>query len=208
MDVAALVISIFAVLLSVIVAGWSVRLQLLMFRATTDQLMAIGKENASLAERIAKSLGQLHEAATSTRSSLDKTIDQLLSAVLSRSTAPASSEAGGAEVGESQPGPEERRVQRAVMFLRTYRSAPVILGELAGGFIDVRTLGTERARLRAETGDDEDIEGVIHWAMDVAAVLAVLHALDLLAFGPGRRTVTLTAEGKQLAALLLEAADD
>ena len=197
MDVAALVISIVAVLLSVIVAGWAIYLQWCMFRATTDQLTAIGKENASLVERMAMSLGQIHEVATGTRSSLDATVSQLVSGLLERLGQPA--EAAGTGSGRTHRDVEEWRVGQAASVLCGLRGASAIVGHLAGGARDVDTLGTELVSLLPDTepGDAK---------FSVTATIAVLKALDLLDVGVDNRTVSLTAAGRQVAARLAKAA--
>ena len=67
MDEAALIIAIVALVLSVIVTGFGMALQWFMFRASTDQLTNIGKESAGISERIARSLGEIHETTATTR---------------------------------------------------------------------------------------------------------------------------------------------
>jgi hypothetical protein len=191
MDVAALVISVFAILLSVIVAGWAIYLQWCMFKATTDQLTAIGKENASLAERIAKSLGQLHEAATSTKGSLDRTIDRLLSAVVARPTL-----GSAAAPADEQLDQGQWRIQRAKEFFGEDRAACGILRYLTPD-------GRERAEFTAYlTGPDFPREDAAQWIMDVGTTFVALAALDLIDLDAGRDRVVLTDVGREVARAL------
>lgn len=200
METAALVISIFAILLSVIVAGWAIYLQWSMFKATTDQLVAIGKENASLGQRIARSLGRLQETAATTRSRLDATMEQLVSGLLGRA-APALG--GPAEPPEKLHAELQAwRVEQAVRVFRGLRAAPRVLEYLAGGARDSNDLGTQLVELRPE-GEDED-----PWMWDIAAIIGVFNALDLLAVDGEKGVVSLTAPGRQVAARLSEGADD
>jgi len=200
MDVAALVISIFAILLSVIVAGWAIYLQWCMFKATTDQLNLIGKENASLGERIAMSLGQLHETATTTRGRLDTAMDQLVSGLLGRG-APAA-EGAAAEPEQIGGSSDAWRVEQAVRVFRPLRAAPRVLEYLAGGARDADDLATQLVGLRPE-GEPEN-----PWMWDIAAIIAVSNGLDLVDVDRDKRTVTLTACGTQVAARFSKGTDD
>ena len=200
MDVAALVISIFAVLLSLIVAGFAIGLQWRMFNATSQQLNLIGKENASLGERIAASLGQLHETASITRSRLDATLDQLVSGLLGR--AAPSAEGAGAEVRRLQPDPVGWRIEQAAMVFELAPAAPAVLEYLAGDGRDTGTLATQLFELRPESWDKQ------RWEKDVVVVASVLVALDLLDIDAGKNTVSLRPEAKQIAARLSEAKHD
>ena len=201
MDVAALVISIFAVLLSLIVAGFAIGLQWRMFSATSQQLNLIGKENASLGERIAMSLGQLHESATTTRSRLDATMEQLVSGLLAR-VAP-SSDAAGAEPKEIQGDPQGWRIQQAALVLEDIPGARDILEYLAGGPRDARTAGTELMDLGPQAGWDK-----AGWEWQATTVVGVLKALDMLGYDEDKDVVSLTVEGRQVATRLSEAGRD
>lgn len=213
------VVSILALAVAVAAIGiglFGAVLQWLAYRATTDQLTAIGRENARLGERIAQSLGALHESATTTRSRLDTTLDQLVSGLLGR-VAP-STEGAGAEVSRLQPAPageaagagaqetererERWRVEQAVRAFGSLRAAPRVLQYLAGGARDSNDLGTQLVELRPE-GEDQD-----PWMWDIAAIIGVFKALDLLAVDREKGVVTLTAPGRQIAARLAEAKHD
>ena len=82
MDVTALIVAIIAVFVSLAVAGFAIWLQWLMFRASSDQLANIGKENAGLAERLARSLGEIHETTTSTKGAIDRQLEQVTARLL------------------------------------------------------------------------------------------------------------------------------
>ena len=206
MDTAALVISILAVLLSVIVAGWAIYLQWCMFKASTDQLNLIGKENASLGERIATSLGQLHETAITTRSRLDAMMGQLVSGLLARASP--SPEPAGAETREIQRDPAGWRLQRAAAVLRGRPAARVVVEYLASRPRDWRDLGAELFDLRPDARDQQDPRDAIRWALEVVAAVLVLDALELLARDPEANTVTLAPQGTDLGGLLAEGAHD
>jgi hypothetical protein len=206
MDAAALVISIFAVLLSLIVAGFAIGLQWRMFNATSQQLNLIGKENASLGERIAMSLGQLHETATSTKSRLDTTMGQLVSGLLER-VAPWP-QAVGAERRQIQRDPGGWRLQRAAAVLRGRPVARVVVGYLASSPRDWRDLGAQLFDLRPQADEQQDPGEAIRWGLEVVAAVLVLDALELLARDPEANTVTLAPEGTDLGRLLAEGAHD
>ena len=202
MDTAALVISIFAVLLSVIVAGWAIYLQWCMFRATTDQLTAIGKENASLGERIAMSLGQVHETTSATSSRLDGIMGQVVSGLLER--VPPSLEPAGAETRGIRRDPTGWRLQRAAAVLRGRPGARVVVGYLASSPRDWRDLGAQLFELRPDARDQQDPGEAIRWGLEVVAAVRVLDALELLARDEEANTVTLAPEGRDLGRLLAE----
>jgi len=201
MDVAAVVISIFAVLLSLIVAGFAIGLQWRMFNATSEQLNLIGKENASLGERIATSLGQLHETATTTRSRLDATLEQLVSGLLGRVAPSAEARAG---VGDEARGDLDAWVvEQGADVLQRFGAAPAVLEYLArGALIDANAAARQLIELKPEGTDKRK------WDMDLAGVMAVVEALGLLRLDPEKGVVTLTAPGKQLAARLSGATHD
>ena len=200
MDVAALIISIFAVLLSLIVAGFAIGLQWLMYNATTRQLSLIGKESASLAERIAKSLGELHETATSTRSRLDATLDQLVSGLLGRPTPPGEEDGGEKQATQGDWG--AWRVERAVKTLGPFAAAPALLQYLSAAPRHVGTLRGDLLNLMPDGGNKEI------WRADVLAVLAALMALGFLLQGPEEGTVSLAPAARQIAPRLAEAKSD
>jgi hypothetical protein len=201
MDTAALVISIFAVLLSLIVAGFAIGLQWRMFNATSQQLNLIGKENASLGERIATSLGQLHETATTTRRRLDTALDQLVSGLLGR-VAP-SAEAPAGVAGESRGDLDAWVVERGARLLQRFRAAPALLEYLGGGApTNADTAVQQLLQLRPEDRDEGD------WEMDLGAVITVLEALDVVRVDPEKDEVSLTAQGRQIAARLSEGGHD
>lgn len=200
METAALVISIFAVLLSVVVAGWAIQLQWSMFKASSHQLNLIGRESARLGQRLSRSLGQIQEATTTIKSSLDTTVGHLLSG--SARPVPASQGAVGAAAEETEREMERWRVEEAVRVFRGLRAAPRVLEYLAGGARDRDDLGTQLVELRPE-GEDQD-----PWMWDIAAIIGVSNALDLLAVDPDKGVVTLSAPGRQVAARLSEGADD
>lgn len=200
METAALVISVFAVLLSVIVAGWAVYLQWSMFKATTDQLNLIGKENASLGERIAASLGQLHETTTSTRNTLDAMIGQLVSGLLRGGAIPA--EGARAPTERVLPNLNRLSIDQAAKVLGALRAAPAVLEYLAADARDYRTLGTQLLDLAPQTED------AWTWKMNIPAVVDILLALDLVAADADKGTVSLTPEGRQIAERLREASHD
>jgi len=152
METAALVISIFAVLLSLIVAGWAIYLQWSMFKATTGQLAAIGKENASLGERKAMSLGQLHETATSTRGSIESTIMPLVSML--RKT-PDEQPAAPAATADQQAAVRAWRVRRAIGSLTLLRGTPLFL-ELLGPGEPPRDVKAFLEEFKARGGDWDD----------------------------------------------------
>lgn len=200
METAALVISVFAVLLSVVVAGWAIYLQWSMFKASTDQLNLMGKENARLGQTIATSLGQLHETATTTRSRLDTTLDQLISGLLGR---------GAPGLGGPAEPPEKLhaelqawRVEQAVTILRDFPTARAVLQSLGGGAREVPSVIAELRGLRPKTEPEDE------WVVDVAGMVSVLRALDLLAIDADKDTVCLTAEASEVAARLSEAGRD
>jgi len=200
METAALVISVFAVLLSVVVAGWAIYLQWSMFKASTDQLNLIGRENARLGQTIATSLGELHETTTTTRSTLDLTMGQLVSGLLERGGR--SPKPAGAEAEEIQRDWDGWRVEQAVRVFRSFRAAPRVLEYLAGGARDADDLGTQLVGLRPE-GEPQN-----PWMWDIAAIIGVFNTLDLLALDREKSVVTLTVQGRQVAARLSEGTDD
>lgn len=200
METAALVISIFAVLLSLVVAGFAIGLQWMMFNATTRQLNLIGKENASLGERIAASLGQLHETTTITRSRLDATMDQLVSGLLTGGAIPA--EGAGAPTQRVVPDLDRWRIDQAAEILRAFRAAPAMMEYLATDARDARTIGAQLLDLAPQTDD------ALMWKIDVPAVINILLALELVALDADKMLVSLTPQGKQLAARLSEATHD
>jgi len=197
MDVAALVISIFAILLSVIVAGWAIYLQWSMFKATTDQLVAIGKENASLGQRIARSLGRLQETATTTRSRLDTTLDQLVSGLLGRA-APSAEEPSA--VDDVQLDRKAWAVGQAMWLLQDFSEGRAILEYFEAG---VRPSAAVESDLAALAPKDEDPGD---WEAFVLIVLGILRVLDLLRLDGD--SFSLTVEGRQLAERLREVAGE
>jgi hypothetical protein len=204
MDVAALVISILAVLLSVIVAGWAIYLQWCMFKATTDQLNLIGRESARLGESLSRLLGQIHEATTTTRGSIESTFLPLVSLLKGvheeRPGASGKALAGAAE--EVRRESDAWRVERAVATLSPIVAAPAVLQYLSAGPRQVATLAGELFNLMPDGGNKEN------WRSDVMGVLAALMALEFLVGGPEGETVSLAPAARQIAPRLAEAKGD
>ena len=197
METAALVISVFAVLLSVVVAGWAIYLQWCMFKATTDQLNLIGKENASLGERIAMSLGQLHETTTTTRSRLDSTMGQLVSGLLGRVGA---SVEEPPVVDDVQLDRKAWAVDRAMWILQEFPESRAIVEYFEAG---VRPSAAVESDLAALAPKDEEAKD---WDAFVMVVLGLLRTLDLLRLDGD--SLSLTVEGRQLAERLREVAGE
>jgi hypothetical protein len=83
MDVAALIISIVAVLLALVVSAFAIILQFLMFKATSDQVARMGEQNAKLGERLASALTEIREITAQTRGTVDITVKDVIAAALS-----------------------------------------------------------------------------------------------------------------------------
>jgi hypothetical protein len=204
MDVAALVISIVAVLLSVVVAGWAIYLQWSMFRATTDQLTAIGKENARLGEEVSRSLGQIHEAATGTRGTVESTFLPLVS-LLSNVTgqpqrAPGREPAAAAE--QAEPRMQRWLIEQAVTVLGVAAAAPLLVEHLSVAPRALDGLGQRLLDLRPEAWDKQ------RWEWDVVLVVGVLLALGLLDIDREKGTVSLLPAGNEIRARLVEGRRD
>jgi len=89
-----------------------------------------------------------------------------------------------------------------VTILRDFPTARAVLQALGGGAREVRSVVAELRGLTPETEREEER------VLEVAGIVSVLRALDLLAIDEDKDTVSLTAEGGEVAARLSEGTGD
>ena len=206
MDEAALIVAIVAVVLSVVVAGFGMLLQWLMFRASTDQLTNIGKENAALVTSIAMSLGTIQKTTTITQDTVSRQLEQVFVRLLDKAFAGGERVAEEAEPAEVPQVPVEEpvkqwEVRRTTSEARTFSAVRLMLT-----YLDGEDEGKSHNEIRDHLASayEDDAVGSLSAALDFFMALGTLNALRAVELKGDN--LALTETGK-LAARLLERLD-
>ena len=195
MEEAALIIAVVALILTLVVAGFGIVLQMLIYRASTDQLLNIGKESASLSASIAMSLGQIHQTTTITQDTVSRQIEQitgrLLDGVFADQARPIP-EGETADAHEEPVEPAEIKwvIDRMVSQARYHSPVGRMLT-----FLGHEDEGRSRDDIREhfKSGEMPDNTG-FGWAMDIFFALGSFGALN--AVDPTGDKWVLTETGK------------
>ena len=195
MDVAALIVSVVAVFLSVIVAGFAMGLQWLMFRASTDQLTSIGKENAALVANVATSLGKIQQTTTITQDTVSRQLEQVTGRLLDGVLADQARSIPEDGTGDARGQPVERsemewQIERTISQARRHSAVGRMLTFL-GGQDEGRSYEEIREHMGSTIKDDPYGIGS---ALDFFQALGSLGALDAIDIKNDKLALTETGE--------------
>ena len=198
MEEAALIIAVVALILALVVAGFGIVLQMLIYRASTDQLLNIGKESASLSASIAMSLGRIHETTATTQVAVSRQLEQVTERLLDgfledRQRPIPVSEAAEVPEGPVEPPEAEWAIQRTIKEASTYSIVKLVLTFLDGED-DGKSHKDIRERLASDYEEGAELPS-LSAGLDFFYVLGTLMALNAIEHEGDK--LVLTNTGKQ-----------
>lgn len=191
MDVAALIVAIVALILTLVVTGFGILLQWSMFTATSEQVTRMGEQNAALGERLTNTLTEIREVTTHTRGTIDTTMRHVIDAALPKVFPSKAIAAATGEPEREAPRTMEEAAwkswqhQRLVSTARAYSHVLPIL-RLPQAKPEGVTLDDMASAVVIKDSDtDEDVARILRVA-HASTVVGVLTALDVVEF-PGEK---------------------
>ncbi|MCH7578163.1 MAG: hypothetical protein IH822_10310 [Chloroflexi bacterium] len=190
MDVAALIIAIVALVLALIVSGFGIVLQWLMFRANTEQVAQMGAQNAGLGERLTNALTEIREITTQTRGTMDTTMKDVVAAALPTVFGKNKAEVAPGELDTDAPTEKVAvrswQLKKLIRLVKSSSISRLILDRLQSKPAGISTDDLIDAIPVKDEDDQTEDQKQVYRALVTMRSLTMLEGLDVVTLVDGR----------------------